>query len=574
MLIALAPINPIVGDLSGNLGLVKEKIKSARARGANLVLFPELSLIGYPPQDLILRTSYPEAIESALKNLEGFIRTLGAERDFAVVIGAALPSPEGSRQPLMNAAVFLDGKQRIIRAKSLIPHYDVFHERRYFASALDLDPEFREPIPFLDEKLGLLICEDSWSQLTPYNRKLYSVDPAENLVGRGASVLLNLSASPFTKNKLEDRRRTICAQAKSLQVPILYVNALGANDEIIFDGDAFFVSTSGALVAASQRWCEDILFCDLAASRKASASKQALENASLEQEPEVLAALKLGLLDYVRKNKLSTVVLGLSGGIDSALVATIAVDALGADKVFGFSLPSKFSSAHSIADAELLARNLGMRVENFSIKFLQSTMDLALKPFFANRPIDATEENIQARLRGLVLMAMSNKFGHLLLATGNKSELAVGYSTLYGDMCGGLAPIGDLYKTEVYRIARYLNKEKARIPEGSLTKAPSAELRPNQTDQDSLPPYDDLDAILYELVDREQSQAEALSNLARQGRKLSAEVVADIERRLVLSEFKRQQFAPILKISTKAFGMGRRYPVTKRIPDLVAISGG
>lgn len=565
MKIALIPVNPVVGDFSGNLERAVAAVTAAERAGANLAVLPELALIGYPPQDIVLRTSYAPYAATQLDAFAAAVAKIARRDDFAVVAGTALASPAGDAQPLINAAVFLHGKRRETRAKSLIPHYDIFHERRYFESALKLEPSFRAPIEFLGERFGVLVCEDSWHETVKYGRKLYSCSPSQALVEQGATFLVNISASPFNADKWTNRRQAISATARALKVPKFYVNLCGANDEIVFDGDAFCIGADGNTVAENRRFQEEMLLVDSRAT--GAAAGKVGDDARIAG---IHAAIVLGIRDYARKNGFKSAVLGLSGGIDSAVVAALAVDALGPANVFGLTLPSKHSSAHSLADAETLARNLGMKCQNLSIKFLQSTFELALKPFFAGKPEDLTEENLQARLRGIALMAMANKFGHLLLATGNKSELAVGYSTLYGDMCGGLAPIGDLFKTDVYALAKFLNRERERIPSNSIAKAPSAELKPGQTDQDTLPPYSVLDRILHFLVERELSFAECAAALKAEGLSVDDAVLRDMERRVWANEFKRNQFAPILRTSDKAFGIGRRYPLTKRIPEFPA----
>lgn len=556
MKILLSPLNSIVGDLDGNSQLIEKEIRSAQKQGVNLLVFPELALQGYPPQDLLLRPGFGERGQAQIERLQKVIAEIGA-KDFAAVMGVALPNPQPTGSPLINAAAFISKDKVEVRAKSLIPNYDVFHERRYFASALQLDNELTSPVIFMGKKLGILICEDSWDQFSAHCRKLYDVSPSEKLVKQGAEILINLSASPFVQGKRERRRTLIQGTAKKLSVPHLYVNVFGTNDEIGFDGDAFAYGPNGELLLENETWTGKALTVDIGSAVTTSAKK-------VDRLADLHQALVVGIRDYMTKNKFKACVLGLSGGIDSAVVAALAVDAVGAANVFGYSLPSKFSSGHSIADADELAKNLGIACENISIKFLQSTVELGLKPHFRNLPPDLTEENLQARLRGLVLMAMSNKFGRLLLTTGNKSELAVGYSTLYGDMCGALAPLGDVFKTDVYALANYLNRERIRIPQNSIDKAPSAELRPNQTDQDSLPDYALLDRMLHFLVEEELNSVDCKRALEKEGKEATLQLIEEIEQRVWSSEFKRNQYAPILKVSERAFGIGRRYPVTKR----------
>ncbi len=549
MKIALAPINVKVGDFAANLKQAIAKIEEAERLGARLIVFPELSLLGYPSQDLLGRVDYLEKAAAQLDSLHKEIKN----KNIAVIVGTALKS-EGSRG-VMNAAVFLHKNRREVRAKSLIPFYDVFNESRYFDSALELPEKFRGPVEFEGTKLGILICEDSWHDFELYGRKLYDVNPSEALKKQGCDLLVNISASPFDRTKRQRRREMMAKTAKALGVKTFYVNHLGAQDEIIFDGDAFAYGTDGALLGEKSPWSDELLFLSMEKG-------EAKPKLAVDEIADIERALVTGIRDYVKKNGFKQVVLGVSGGIDSAVVAALAAQAVGPENVIALSMPSKYSPSHSIEDAEKLAQTLGLKLRNFPIKFLFSTFHMALKPFFSGMPEDVTEENLQARLRGLTVMAFSNKFQALALSTGNKSELAVGYSTLYGDMCGALEPIGDLYKTEVYQLARHLNKDREMIPDNSIRKAPSAELRPGQTDQDTLPPYDVLDTVLAELVDNELSPEAALAKLREREFDLSEEAVQGIARSVRLAEHKRKQAPPVLRISTKAFGIGRRYPIT------------
>jgi len=556
---ALAPINVRIGDFDENLRRTLAFLERASAAGAELVIFPELSLVGYPPQDLLHRNDFLGRAEAQLSALE---RTLNEEfSHMAVVVGTALrvEAPAGAPAPssrgVVNAAVFLAKGRREIRAKTLIPYYDVFHEGRYFDSAAMLLAHYRAPVEWNGRKLGLLVCEDSWDLQEHRGRRVHHESPAARLVEAGADLLINLSASPFERGKFRSRRETIAAQARALARPVFYVNHLGAHDEIVFDGDAFLVGAGGEILAEKPLWTEEMLVADL--------GRPAPPSPALSDEGEnVRQALVLGIRDYAGKNGFQRFVLGLSGGIDSALVAALAVEAVGPENVMGLSMPGKYSSGHSIEDAEALARNLGIRLHSFPIKFLDSTFRMALKPFFEGREGDVTEENLHARLRGVAVMAFANKFNALALATGNKSELAMGYATLYGDMCGALFPIGDLYKTEVWELARHLNARRVVIPEHSIRKAPSAELRPNQTDQDSLPPYETLDPVLRCLIEGELGAEETFDVLARSERPVERELVADLQRRYRLAEYKRRQSAPVIRVSPKAFGSGRRYPIT------------
>ena len=530
MKVALIPMNSIVGDFTGNLDRVMDWCGKAQDLGAELVVFPELALQGYPPQDLLLRASFAKYAHEQTQKLALQIKEKGWS-NLGVLVGTALESLEGSNNPLLNAALFIHGAQFEVRAKSLIPHYDIFHERRYFEPALNLDPKFRAPLNMNGKKIGVLICEDSWHDTKKFGRALYSSNPTKDLVDHGCDFLINISASPYSATQLQSRRETVAKSAKEGIIPILYVNQFGANDEILFDGDAFCASEKGDVCIESAGFSEEPLLVDL------DRLPTKVDLRPREKVEENYRALLVGIRDYVAKNNFEKVLIGLSGGIDSALVAVLAVDALGADNVICLSLPSKFSSLHSMEDAEQLGTRLGCKCIRFPIKFLQGSLELALKPLFGEKERDTTEENLQARLRGIVLMAVANKFGHIVLATGNKSELAAGYSTLYGDMCGAMDPIGDLYKTEVYEMAKFINRSEERIPDRSLTKPPSAELRPDQTDQDSLPPYEELDQMLFYLIEEECSFTECRDALARNGLDVSEAVLKDVERRIWQNEF-------------------------------------
>lgn len=560
MRIALVSFNPKVGDLEANLDRTIDYIQRAAEQKAVLVVFPELSLIGYPPQDLLLRPCFGANTERQLKALHAELQAKPTLKDIGVIVGTALSSPKDTGNPMLNCAVFLHGDQIQVRAKSLIPHYGVFNENRYFESALKLDAEYTAPVEFKGTKIGIVVCEDSWHLTARHGRRIYDIDPNQKQVDQGAEFLINLSASPYREGKKHDRRETMAAVARSTGVNFYYVNQSGANDEIIFDGDAFAMSGQGKLITDKPLFTEAITIVE--AGQSASPDVQGGEENYLAELSE---ALQLGIRDYVRKNGFRSVMLGLSGGIDSAVVATLAAKALGPENVHAFTLPSKFSSVASIEDSEELARRQGIHCKNISIKFLQSTLDMALKPVFAGRPEDVTEENIQARVRGLLLMAVSNKFGHLLLTTGNKSELAVGYATLYGDMCGAVSPIGDVYKTRVYQLAKFFNRESEIIPKQIIEKAPSAELRPNQTDQDTLPDYALLDVMLEGFIEGDGSLEECEGFLRERGQTADRELLDKISHMLMLAEYKRKQYCPILRTSKRAFGIGRRYPLTAAI---------
>ena len=558
MRVRLISLNAVVGDFSGNLQRAAEAILGAAAAGVELAVLPELCLVGYPPLDLALRQSFSEEAKQQLDTLQKLISKQAKRDNFAAIVGTLLRAPDSFAEPLLNAAVFLQGERREVRAKSLIPNYDIFDEKRYFASAFSIGGESPEPVSYLGEKIGILICEDSWHDFTAHGRKIYHHSPSKKLVEAGATMLVNISASPFATGKISRRRSMISRTARELSVPIHYVNLSGANDEIIFDGDAFSMAASGEVAAEKQQFNASSL--DVGSPKK--------EFSKFEKIEEIHEAILCGIRDYACKNGFKSAVLGISGGIDSAVVAALAGRALGPQNVWGYILPSKFSSTHSIADAEALARAIGIHAANFPIKFLQSTFELALKPYFSGKERDVTEENLQSRLRGVSLMAMSNKFGHMLLATGNKSEFSVGYSTLYGDMCGALAPIGDLFKTDVYRLAEFINKDSVLIPRSSIEKPPSAELKPNQTDQDTLPEYPVLDRILHFVVEKEWNVPSTMDALRSEGLNVELGVVEDVFRKVFAAEFKRRQAPPILRLSEKAFGIGRRYPLSKRVSAL------
>lgn len=555
MKLALAPVNVRVGDFEGNLGLHRARVEAAAKAGADLVVFPELSLVGYFPFDLLVRPAWASRCENQLDEFHSWLK-----KEFpktAVVVGTTLPLVTKSEQPrgLANCAVFLAGKRREVRAKTLIPYYDVFGEARYFDSAETLDDSFRAPIEWGGKKLGLLICEDSWHEMEFLGRKLYRANPTKRLVNEGCDFLINISASPFEKGKRTLRHETVARAARANRVPIAYVNHFGAQDHLLFDGDAFVCDENGALAAEKREASDETLFPGASDGHVAKPLPRELA--------DLRAMLVTGIRDYVRKNGFKKVVLGLSGGIDSALVAALAAEALGPENVHGILMPSKFSSVHSIEDAESFARAAGIPFSHAPIKMAHSTMAMTLQPHFAGLPEDTTEENVQSRLRGIIVMAFANKFGALALATGNRSEFAMGYATLYGDMAGALAPIGDLYKNEVYALARYLNEERKWIPESTFTKPPSAELRPGQTDQDSLPPYDLLDAMLAFLLEEELEPAEAHEKLRKNFPKVKLDLVEKTARTVRVNEYKRRQAPVILRTSARAFGLGRPYPLTR-----------
>ncbi len=544
MRIALAQINPTVGDFQGNSAKIIDYSLRAKSAGVELVLFPELSVCGYPPRDLVDRPSFVERNRETAEEIAQ--RTVG----ISVIVGIVTPASATTGKRVKNSAALLrDGKIVAIQSKRLLPTYDVFDELRNFAPA-----DHQSLLTVAGTSCALTICEDAWNDKNFWDRRLYGVDPVEDLIGAGGKILLNISASPFALGKRELRREMLSTIARRYRVPVAMVNQVGGNDSLVFDGSSFALGPDGQLLAQAASFSEDMVCFDTASL---TGDVRSTEDGT---EASAYAALVLGTRDYVRKCGFHKAVLGLSGGIDSALTAAIAVDALGKENVIGVGMPGPYSSQGSIDDAAALARNLGIQFEVIPIGDIFSSYLQSLKPVFANRPADATEENVQARVRGALLMALSNKFGALVLTTGNKSEIAVGYCTLYGDMCGGLAVISDVPKTLVYRLAGYVNSRTPVIPQSTIDKAPSAELRPDQKDSDSLPPYDVLDTILEAYVEDNQSP----DTIAAE-HNYDPALVFQVARMVDRNEYKRQQAAPGLKISAKAFGYGRRYPIAARL---------
>jgi len=544
MRIGLAQLNTTVGDLTGNRRLILDAYHALVAQGAELIVFPELVICGYPPRDLLFKRRFVSDIEATLADIASQIGNAPA------LIGtvATNPAPEGRR--FFNAAAFCqNGRMVSVAHKCLLPTYDVFDEDRYFEPA----PTPPSIITLNGKKIGITICEDIWThpQLAP--RNLYHFQPLQWLATQQLDLMVNLSASPWHHGKGHLRTQLVTDAARQLGCPVVYVNSVGGNDELIFDGGSLVSSAQGQITATLPAFAATTRIVDVASlARPAGTVDQLGDMASIH------AALVLGLRDYAHKSGFKKALIALSGGIDSALVAELAVEALGSDNVIGVSLPSTISSQHSRDDARDLARNLGIRFETISIADTVVATEASLGPVFAGRPRDVTEENIQARVRGVLMMALSNKFGALLLTTGNKSEVAVGYCTLYGDMCGGLAVISDVFKTQVYDLCRWINRDREIIPVNTIEKPPSAELRPGQVDQDSLPPYDVLDAILKGYVEEGLSRRD----LVAQG--FTETVVNDIVRKVDLNEYKRKQMAPGLKITPLAFGVGRRIPIVQK----------
>jgi NAD+ synthetase len=543
--IALAQINPTVGDFTGNLEKIIAASLRAAAQGARLTVFSELVLCGYPPADFLEKPSFLARCRAAVDELAAATRDLQT----AVLVGVALPAEGESGKPAVNAAVLLDGGRLLLEQhKRLLPFYDVFDEQRYFA------PSRPQQVVELDGlRLAITICEDAWNDKSFWPRRLYAADPIEELMRQQPAVLINLSSSPFWHSKRALRRQMLAAIARRNGVPVLLVNQVGGNDSLIFDGSSLALNAQGELIAQAASFEEDLVLVD-------PFDAPVVSGPADDDTEAAYRALVLGTRDYVRKCGFRKVLVALSGGIDSALVACIAAEALGAENVLGIGMPSPYSSPGSIDDSRQLAANLGIRFELIGISGLFQEFTHALEPLFAGTQPDTTEENIQSRIRGSLLMALSNKFSALVLTTGNKSEMAVGYCTLYGDMVGALAVIGDLVKTRVYQVCRWLNRSGEVIPRAILEKPPSAELRPDQKDTDSLPPYEILDPILEAYVERYETPEEIA-----QANDFALETVQQVVRLVERAEYKRQQAAPVLKVTSKSFGMGRRFPIAVKV---------
>lgn len=542
MKIGFAQINPTVGDINGNQKLIEKAYTELLAQGADLVVTPELAITGYPPQDLLFQSRFVPRNLDALKALASITTHV------PLIVGFA-DFHAGTGKPLLNSAAVLQHGQISAKvSKSRLPTYDVFDEDRYFEAATS-----SEPILINGKRIGITLCEDIWTE--PYlPRPLYGPSPVELLVDQGTELLINLSASPFTVGKPRRRLQMLGDIARAHHVPIAYCNCTGANDQLVFDGHSLLIAADGSPVMQLPGFRETLAVGDLEATPIAHPE-------FLCDEESLFEALSLGVRDYLGKCGFRSAVLGLSGGIDSAIVATVAANALGPENVVGVTMPSQFSSDGSVQDSKRLAETLGIRFLNLPIQPAFETFRSQFRDLFAGLPENETEENMQPRLRGMTLMALSNKFGHLVLSTGNKSELAVGYCTLYGDMCGGLAVISDVPKTMIYRLARWINREREIIPWNTIEKPPSAELRPNQLDQDTLPPYEILDPILELYVEHQLSLDEIVSH------GFDPKTVQWILRRVTLNEYKRAQSAPGLKITPRAFGIGRRMPIAQRYQD-------
>jgi NAD+ synthase (glutamine-hydrolysing) len=543
MKIALAQINTTVGDFEGNVAKILHYAKMAVERKADLVVFPEMAVCGYPPRDMVERQDFIERSEAELSRLTHLLS------DIPALIGYVRASRVQMGKAVSNAAALVyRGKILLDYVKILLPFYDVFDESRYFEPGNAVGIYDLEGV-----RIGVTICEDIWNDKNFWRKRLYPRDPVEEISRAGAKLLLNIASSPYSTEKIQlrhDMLRTIAAEHR---IPVAYVNHVGGNDQLILDGSSLAFGAGGTLIARAKSFEEDLLVFDPAGTQAD------IHNAPASEIEAVYKALLLGTRDYMRKCGFKKAILGLSGGIDSAVVVTLAADALGPENVHAIAMPGPFSSPGSVTDAEELATRLGVDFRVIPITSIYNGYLQTLQPSFKGLAADVTEENIQARIRGNILMALSNKLGAMVLSTGNKSELAVGYCTLYGDMAGGLSVIADLPKTMVYTLGRYLNREKERIPRSCLEKPPSAELKANQTDQDTLPPYEVLDVILKSIIEERLCAKDIAARY-----KVDQALVEDVMRRVTRAEYKRQQAAPALKVTAKAFGMGRRYPIAQR----------
>ena len=540
MKIALAQINPTVGDFAGNIARLREAYAEGAAAGAEIVVAPELAITGYPPRDLLLKSGFIEGNLAALDELAGHVG------EAALVVGhVGMNEKQPGRVATNAVALIQNGKNIATRTKTLLPTYDVFDEDRYFEPSTE-----NAPVELNGRRIGLTICEDVWNDEDFWDDRRYRANPVESLVEEGAEILINISASPWHLGKNQVRQAMLENTVTKVRRSLVYCNAVGGNDELIFDGGSLALDAEGQVIGQSPYFSEAVTLVET--------EGPPVELAVRSDVAMLQDALALGVRDYLWKCGFQSAVIGLSGGIDSAVTAAIAVDALGAENVRGISMPSQYSSAGSLGDSEALAKNLGIQYDVVPIEAGFGIMKESLAPLFGDRAEDVTEENMQARLRGQILMALSNKFGSLVLTTGNKSELAVGYCTLYGDMCGGLAVISDVPKTMVYKLARWINRVREIIPEATITKPPSAELRPDQKDEDTLPPYETLDAILERYVVASESVDEIIAA------DFDAATVRRIARLIDLNEYKRRQAAPGLKVTSKAFGVGRRIPVAQK----------
>ena len=552
MKIRVAQLNPIVGDIDGNKRKIINAMRLAENDEMDILIVPELCLLGYPPMDLLERTTFREYV---YKTNEEIISETG---ETALIFGTITANRSETGRKMYNAALMAhQGKLLAEVHKTLLPTYDVFDEYRYFEPNVDFSP-----VRFKGVSFGITVCEDIWNHQNEYQYHLYSIAPAKKLKEAGAQVLVNISASPFTKRKPDLRFQMLQGHVRDLKIPIFYANQVGANTELVFDGDSTILNAQGQLCERASLFEEDYVDASLNEDTKEIESITERKGSGYGSEELLFRAVTLGLRDYVNKLKIAKkVIVGLSGGIDSTLVAAIAAEALGPDRVMGVTMPSKFSSSGSVTDSELLAKNLGIELHELAIKNIYDAYIDTLYPLFKDTAFNVAEENIQSRARGVILMSISNKFGHMVLNTGNKSEMAVGYCTLYGDMAGGVSVISDIYKTEVYAISKWLNEhyyKKEIIPQSIIDKEPSAELRPNQKDTDSLPEYAQLDAVLRAYIEDQLSQKEIINN------GYNKELVEKVVRLVDLNEYKRRQAAPGFRVSPKAFGFGRRMPIVQK----------
>lgn len=539
MRIALAQINVHVGNFAGNLEKMRAAVETAKSQGADIVCLPELATVGYPPRDFLEFEDFIDLAENGIKELAK------SAQDIAIVVGSVSRNPVVEGKDLYNSVYFLaEGKVHFVQHKTLLPTYDIFDEYRYFEPASEW-----KVLEYKGKRIALTVCEDLWN--VGNENPLYKICPMDEMMDQSPELILNVSASPFGFAHAEDRLHVLKTNVERYKLPLFYVNHVGAQTEILFDGGSVVLSPDGKVFQEMIYFKEEVQTFDLDEVMKGGQER--------EQEKDKMTlihdGLVMGLQNYFGKLGFKKAILGLSGGIDSAVVAVLAARALGKDNVRVILMPSQFSSDHSVNDARQLAENLGIQYDIIPIESMYESFSTALEPHFWAKPFNIAEENIQARIRGMLLMAFSNKFGNIVLNTSNKSEMAVGYGTLYGDMCGGLSVIGDVYKTEVFELARFMNKDEEVIPENIITKPPSAELRPDQKDTDSLPEYDELDPILYQYIEKHQSP----QDIIEMG--YDEKLVRRILRLVNINEFKRHQTAPVLRVSDKAFGMGRRMPI-------------
>jgi NAD+ synthase (glutamine-hydrolysing) len=545
MKLTLAQLNPTIGDIQGNLAKIEKTLSECSKDSPDLIIFPELFLVGYPPRDLLERPSFIARTQTAIERLLQISQNF---RQGGIIVGAPQPNKQPTGKGIYNSALLIyQGELLFTHHKLLLPTYDVFDEPRYFEPGLQ-----DSVVKFKDTILGVSVCEDAWNDPALWPRRTYHHDPIEAMAKKGAKLIINIAASPFHRGKEMLRYKIVRSHARKHRIPFVFVNQVGANDELIFDGRSICVDRAGDPIAVFPPFQEHIQTISL---------DQAVAPSSYEPQEEiesVYQALVLGLKDYMGKCGFNTATLGLSGGIDSAVTCCIAVEAIGRNNVVAVTMPGPYSSAGSVEDSEKLAGNLGIKFEKVPISPIYEAYLKSLRPHLKGTEADITEENIQARIRGNLLMAMSNKFGHLVLSTGNKSELAVGYCTLYGDMSGGLSVISDVPKTMVYEMAEYINRQSPVIPREIISKTPSAELKENQTDQDTLPPYEVLDQILHYYLD-EQYSVENILDLD-----FDPETVSWVKRAVDRNEYKRRQAPPGLKVTSKAFGTGRRMPIAAK----------